>query len=393
LTSIAVVDDNGTPGNTADDFSPTSKTGDTNSNNQIDVGETWTYTMNRTVVAGEVEHEGTVTAVGNAQSISDSDLAIVLGAVPGIQIQVDVNENDADTGPGPSIAAGDAATFTYLLFNTGNVALQSISVTDNNGTPGNAADDFHPTLTEGDVNQNAKLDTGEVWIYKFTRTAGIGEYANNVSVTAIDVINQIASSLDATNYLGVVNADFDKDTTVTAADYVMWRMNSTTSSGATRSEGDADGNGAVNEDDYFVWRSQFDTAPAGASALTEVPTGADVHDAEFVEELPVAAPVAADFSESAASPVDAAFRQIGVASTVQATRTSRDAVNVQLTTSGSDWHSLLAILAEGNSHRRSATADTESSSDSQSDQLTSADNSCTLGKDVAQKLIVRNASK
>ena len=53
LSNITLVDDNGTPGNPGDNFSPTFTGGDTNGNSLLDLTETWTYTATRTVVAGQ----------------------------------------------------------------------------------------------------------------------------------------------------------------------------------------------------------------------------------------------------------------------------------------------------------------------------------------------------
>ena len=48
LSNVTVRDDNGTA-DTADDFSPVFKGGDTNNNGLLDPGETWTYTATGTV--------------------------------------------------------------------------------------------------------------------------------------------------------------------------------------------------------------------------------------------------------------------------------------------------------------------------------------------------------
>ena len=132
-----VVDDNGTPGTTADDFFPTFTGGDTNSNNQIDVGETWTYTATRTVVAGQRTHTGKVTGGNSTTSIIRTDAGNYFGSSPAIAIETHVSGQDADSVPGPTLAAGGNTTFSYLLTNTGNIALSNVVVTDDNGTPGN----------------------------------------------------------------------------------------------------------------------------------------------------------------------------------------------------------------------------------------------------------------
>ncbi|MFN9959708.1 MAG: hypothetical protein ACK55I_42025 [bacterium] len=61
LASIVVRDDNGTTGTTADDFNATFVSGDTNSNNRLDVSETWTYQATRTVTVGAYTNLATAT--------------------------------------------------------------------------------------------------------------------------------------------------------------------------------------------------------------------------------------------------------------------------------------------------------------------------------------------
>ena len=77
-----VVDDNGTPGNAADDFNPTFTGGDTNSNGLLDLGETWNFSASRTVVAGHYTNIGKVTGsvAATGQSVSDTDPANYFGA-------------------------------------------------------------------------------------------------------------------------------------------------------------------------------------------------------------------------------------------------------------------------------------------------------------------------
>ena len=58
-----------------------------------------------------------------------------------------------------------------------------MTVTDDNGTPGNTADDFHPTFTGGDTNSNGLLDLTETWTYQASATATAGQYENFATVT------------------------------------------------------------------------------------------------------------------------------------------------------------------------------------------------------------------
>jgi hypothetical protein len=203
LSSVAVVDDNGTPASAADDFNATYSSGDTNSNNQLDVGETWTFTATRTVVAGQTTRTGKVTASGSSNvSVNASDAANYFGSAPGIAIETKIDGDEADSAPGPTLPAGGSRTFTYEVTNTGNSALSNVAVTDDNGTPGNAADDFNPALSSGDANGNNQLDLGETWTFSASRTVVAGAFSNSASVSAQDAAAQVVNASDPANYFG-----------------------------------------------------------------------------------------------------------------------------------------------------------------------------------------------
>ena len=53
-----------------------------------------------------------------------------------------------------------------------------MTVSDDNGTPAVAGDDFAPTFVGGDSNGNGVLDVGEVWTYTATGTVGAAQYCN-----------------------------------------------------------------------------------------------------------------------------------------------------------------------------------------------------------------------
>ncbi len=206
LSSVVVTDDNGTPGNAADDFNPTFIGGDSNGNSQLDVGESWTYSAVRTIVAGQFTGTGAVSAQGGAQSVMDSDAANYFGAAPAVNVETLVGGQDADSPTGPILSTGGFAVFSYQVTNGGNIALSNVVVTDDNGTPGNAADDFAPNFTGGDTNGNSQLDLGETWTYSAIRTVSTGQYTGSGGVSANDSISQAVSNSDATNYFGAAPA-------------------------------------------------------------------------------------------------------------------------------------------------------------------------------------------
>ena len=141
----------------------------------------------------------------------------------GIAIVKKTNGTDNNTPPGPALEVGSTATFTYEVTNTtgseGNdgFALANVIVEDDNGTPGNGADDFNPDFVGGDTDNDQFLDVDETWIYTKAHTVTEGQYTNIATVTA-DVaptspsgtITILAaegfSDTDPDNHIGVVTA-------------------------------------------------------------------------------------------------------------------------------------------------------------------------------------------
>ena len=66
-----------------------------------------------------------------ARTVTDADPSHYFGVAPGIDIEKATNGEDADAPPGPFISVGGTVTWTYVVTNTGNEALNGITVTDN----------------------------------------------------------------------------------------------------------------------------------------------------------------------------------------------------------------------------------------------------------------------
>ena len=138
--------------------------------------------------SGVYENKATVTAPGTP---GDSDLshyknpAVVL--TPKIDIEKttngpsnsnptapDYDNEDAANGLGvPILTPGSSVTWTYKVTNTGNTtfAKSDVAIVDDNGTPGNTADDLSVangkiTYLSGDVGNDNLLSPGEEWLYK-----------------------------------------------------------------------------------------------------------------------------------------------------------------------------------------------------------------------------------
>ena len=192
VTGVIVTDDNGTPGNAADDFQPAFVSGDNNRNGVLDRNETWVYRATRTAAEGLFTNVARASGVSQGVTYADDDPANVFGWVVGVDVQKATNAadprnptaaEDADAAPGVLVLVGTAVVWTYLATNTGNIAL-AIGLSDDAGTS-EAADDFAPRFVDGDTNANGLLDPGETWLYTSdgTYTATAGQYANSVTLT------------------------------------------------------------------------------------------------------------------------------------------------------------------------------------------------------------------
>ncbi|WP_149498802.1 SdrD B-like domain-containing protein [Roseiconus lacunae] len=191
LSPVTVTDDNATPGDNGDDFNPTPvntsngfNVGDTNEDGRLDPNEVWEYTATITAsTAGQFTNIALVagTPINDngdviGEDVTDEDPANYnVEGIPGIDIEKLTNGIDADTASDAvEIAAGDTVTWTYNVTNTGSTtfAQSEISVIDDAGTPGDASDDFAPTLiASSDAGSDGLLSPGEVWQYEASSTA------------------------------------------------------------------------------------------------------------------------------------------------------------------------------------------------------------------------------
>ncbi|HEY5224285.1 MAG TPA: hypothetical protein VIJ18_14710, partial [Microbacteriaceae bacterium] len=187
--------------------------GDVNNNGMLDPGETWCFMATGIVKAGPYRNTATVTASEPGQptpQVSASDVANLVGTVAGISVQKFVNGVAARTASAAVwLAAGSSALFTYLVTSTTTVSLANVTLTDDNGTPDNLADDLTPVYVSGDTNGNGLLDPGEVWLFKATHLVRAGAYNNVVrasgTLTATTPTVTVWSS-DINYSFGVVTA-------------------------------------------------------------------------------------------------------------------------------------------------------------------------------------------
>jgi uncharacterized repeat protein (TIGR01451 family) len=186
--------------------------GDSNTNLFLDPGETWNYQIGGAVLEGQYSNSATVTGEDLAgRQLNDSDISHYFGYQSSLTIEKSTNGIDADIAPGPQILRNSAITWQYVVRNTGNVALRSVTVTDDR--------EGSPTFISGDTDDDDELDTDETWIYEQTGIATLGAYANIGTARAQDTFGNSVSDTDPSHYIGKTEltpekcnvTDFDND--------------------------------------------------------------------------------------------------------------------------------------------------------------------------------------
>jgi len=123
----------------------------------------------------------------------------VRGFVATMSIVKLTNGTNNDFAPGPTVPLGSTVTFTYLVTNTGSLPVTGVTVLDDNGTPGDTADDFNATFVGGDTNGNGALDGTETWTFTATRIATPGQYTNTGTASG-NALGTLETASDTDNH-------------------------------------------------------------------------------------------------------------------------------------------------------------------------------------------------
>ncbi|WP_435526249.1 hypothetical protein [Microbacterium elymi] len=133
----------------------------------------------------------------------------VQGAVDAVDSRHPTAVEDADAAPGPTLPVGSPLVLTYLVTNSSTVAFRLVSITDDNATPADTTDDFHPVYVSGDANGNGLVDPGEVWLFTAVGVAGApqtvlaGGHEHVVVVVGFDPVGRVqVTAADPTDYTG-----------------------------------------------------------------------------------------------------------------------------------------------------------------------------------------------
>ena len=234
LSNIQITDDNGTPDYPDDDF--TVCTIDKLTNNQSDA-----CTHTGTADLGPHGNIATVNAYPpTGPVITDQDPAYYFGYTtgPSITILKYTNGEDADQAPGPEIPVGEAVTWTYQVYNTGDVELTDLVVMDDNGTQGDTSDDFQ-VCTRTSLASLADFECtsdGTALLGQYKNIGSASGYHNTTQVTDQDQSHYNGLSIDLEKSTNGQDADSAPGPYIPVGDTVTWTYTVTNISNVTLSD-------------------------------------------------------------------------------------------------------------------------------------------------------------
>ncbi len=160
-----------------------------NPDGQLEVGETWTYTISYTVSQAEIDAGADLV---NSASVSTTEVPgpTTDTAITAVNAAASLNITKTQTGgPNPVTAAGQVIDYTIVVENTGNVTQTGVSTSDTL-PDGSAGVLTGPTES---LNPDGQLQVGETWTYTISYAvtqadidAGV-PLVNTASVTTTQV--------------------------------------------------------------------------------------------------------------------------------------------------------------------------------------------------------------
>ncbi|MGB4847852.1 MAG: hypothetical protein WBP41_08035 [Saprospiraceae bacterium] len=182
---------------------PTYQSGDTDTDNVLDVGETWIYAATHTVTQANID-AGSFTNTATATGTPASGIlppAIDNEAIPALQNPNWTLIKTSTLVPNNYDMPGDVITYLITLQNTGNVSISTVSVADPQATTG-------PTYSSGDLDLDLILDVGETWSYNATHTAtqanvNAGFFTNTATATGTPAGGTLPPASDSETVLSI----------------------------------------------------------------------------------------------------------------------------------------------------------------------------------------------
>ena len=146
------------------------------------IGEEMTCTGTGTATAGWYRNLGTATGTFEQTTVTAQDSGTYFGFAPSVSIEKTTNGSD-----NPTIPVGSPVVWTYRVTNTGNVDINNVVVTDNQGVSVSCP--------------KTELVIGEVMQCSASGTATAGNYSNIGTVVANYLGYQLTAN-DSSSYFG-----------------------------------------------------------------------------------------------------------------------------------------------------------------------------------------------
>jgi hypothetical protein len=195
ITGYAISDPNAVLG---------SRTGDTNTNNILDAGETWTYSATHVVTQPELDSNGTANT-GALDTDGDTDNRVFITTtnagnksadavtlvITNPLIDVVKTAGARTDGDGNGDDAGDSQLFNFTVTNTGNISLLNVTLVDDNGTADDLAVGASTTGSLSHAFNQAQVDAGSY--INTGKATGTGTNGAMVMDTDPETVSLVAS--------------------------------------------------------------------------------------------------------------------------------------------------------------------------------------------------------
>ncbi|MHA2374634.1 MAG: DUF7507 domain-containing protein [Candidatus Thorarchaeota archaeon] len=197
-----------------DDFMTTAAImvgGDINSNDLLDIGETWIYTGSGPAPSDDFTN--------TAEAIFVDELGLAVSDIGTVDIEVLNPSILVSKFADPVVAhPSDIITYTIFVENNGDCALWFISINDDHETSG-------ISYSSGD-DGNGILDVGEIWEYTCSGPADADDFTNTADATFEDELGLDVSD-SGTAFVEVLNPSIEVSktagTTITFEDLNHWQ--------------------------------------------------------------------------------------------------------------------------------------------------------------------------
>ena len=229
----------------------------------------------------------------------DADASHYLGLVPGPAIDVEKSTNgvDSDEAPGETINVGEAVTWTYVVTNTGSVALTDATVTDSQGVTVNCDIDGDGVL-DG-TNIIPLMLPGDAVTCEGTGVAVDGPYENVADVTGGPALPDFATCgcdpedpstwpTDPASFDPAIGPDGEPLGPVTDADasnYTGFTPEYDLALEKTLAEGQATTGLAIGDDVTFTIEvfNQGNVDAGDVAVIDYLPAGLELNDADWTD--------------------------------------------------------------------------------------------------------------